>query len=79
MEDIASDCGTTWEQWREEGMTPYAFMLRIVVGRCLGEYSTWLRWSSKMQTVLQWAEEVEHRADSSTFISGTSTVADWFG
>ncbi|MCA9948484.1 MAG: AAA family ATPase [Anaerolineales bacterium] len=49
------------EQWREEGMTPYAFMLRIVVGRCLANIQPGSAGPAKMQTALQWAEEVEYR------------------
>ncbi len=47
--------------WREEGMTPHAFMLRSVIGRCLTYGDEPHKGPAEVQAALQWAEEVEHR------------------
>lgn len=56
------------EQWREEGMTPYAFMLRTVIGRCVEQIQSGVDHRgvghpgvAEIQAALQWAEEVDYR------------------
>jgi len=49
------------DTWREEGMTPHAFMLRSVIGRCLTYGDEPQKGPAEIQAALQWAEEVEHR------------------
>jgi DNA-binding SARP family transcriptional activator len=49
------------DNWREEGMTPHAFMLRSVIGRCLAYGDEPQKGTAEIQAALQWAEEVEHR------------------
>lgn len=47
--------------WREEGMTPHAFMLRAVVGRCLVQTGEPKQGVAEIQAALKWAEEVDYR------------------
>jgi tetratricopeptide (TPR) repeat protein len=47
--------------WREEGMTPHAFMLRIVIGRCLAHLGEATHGPAEIQAALQWAEDVDYR------------------
>jgi DNA-binding SARP family transcriptional activator len=47
--------------WREEGMTPYAFMLRTVIGRCLAHLGEPDRGPAEIQAALKWAEEVDYQ------------------
>ncbi|MBK8986895.1 MAG: AAA family ATPase [Chloroflexi bacterium] len=49
------------DTWREEGMTPHAFMLRAVIGRCLTYGDEPQQGPAEIQAALQWAEGVEHR------------------
>ncbi len=47
--------------WREEGMTPHAFTLRAVVGRCLVQTGQPEKGVAEIQDALKWAEEVDYR------------------
>ncbi len=47
--------------WREEGMTPHAFTLRAVIGRCLVQTGQPEKGVSEIQNALKWAEEVDYR------------------
>ncbi|MCP4428034.1 MAG: AAA family ATPase [Chloroflexi bacterium] len=47
--------------WREEGMTPHAFTLRAVVGRCLVQTGQPKEGVAEIQEALKWAEEVDYR------------------
>ncbi len=47
--------------WREEGMTPHAFTLRAVVGRCLVHSGQMQAGVAEIQAALKWAEEVDYR------------------
>ncbi|MCA9933103.1 MAG: AAA family ATPase, partial [Anaerolineales bacterium] len=47
--------------WQEEGMTPHAFMLRSVVGRCMVYTGHPRTGVAEIQAALQWAEEVDYR------------------
>lgn len=49
------------EVWREEGMTPYAFMLRTVIGRCEAQLRGGPTGPREIQAALQWATEVDYR------------------
>ncbi|MCA9924725.1 MAG: AAA family ATPase, partial [Anaerolineales bacterium] len=49
------------DSWREEGMTPYAFMLRTVNGRCLAQLHGKPEGVAEIESALQWAEEVDYR------------------
>jgi DNA-binding SARP family transcriptional activator len=49
------------ELWREEGMTPYAFILRTVVGRCLAHTQAGSAGPAEIQAALLWASEVDYR------------------
>ncbi len=47
--------------WREEGMTPHAFMLRSVIARCLAHTGLPADSVAELQAALRWAEEVDYR------------------
>ena len=47
--------------WQEEGMTPHAFMLRSVVGRCMVYTGQPQAGVAEIQAALQWAEEGDYR------------------
>ena len=49
------------DNWREEGMTPYAFMLRTVNGRCQAQLQPSPDGVQEIEAALQWAEEVDYR------------------
>ena len=47
--------------WQEKGMTPHAFMLRSVVGRCLAHTGQPEAGVAEIQAALRWTEEVDYR------------------
>ncbi len=47
--------------WREDGMTPHAFMLRAVISRCLINTGQPKAGDDELTSALKWAEEVDHR------------------
>lgn len=49
------------DTWQEEGMTPYAFMLRSVNGRCQAQIQGSVAGVQEIEAALKWAEEVDYR------------------
>jgi DNA-binding SARP family transcriptional activator len=49
------------DQWQEEGMTPYAFMLRTVYGRSWAQLHSDEKGTAEIEAALQWAEETDYR------------------
>jgi tetratricopeptide (TPR) repeat protein len=47
--------------WREEGMSPHAFMLRAVTGLAMVHRGRRDAGLGEIQSALQWAQEVDHR------------------
>ncbi len=47
--------------WQEEGMTPHAFMLRVIIGRCLAYLGKPKQGPTEIEEALKWAEDVDYR------------------
>lgn len=50
--------------WREAGMSPHAYMMRVVLGRCLVELET--EGLAEIRAALDWAEAVDYRVFTHT-------------
>ena len=53
--------GPVSQMWQEEGMTPYAFMLRSVIGRCKAQLGGDPAGVLEIGAALQWARDVDYR------------------
>ncbi len=49
------------ETWREAGMSPHAYMMRVVLGRCLAETGEIEEGLGEIRAAIEWAESVDHR------------------
>ncbi len=47
--------------WREEGITPHSFMLRVVMGRCQAQLADVAAGIAEIEAALRWADEMGYR------------------